>query len=417
MAGAEGSARAEWRQGWPVVLGGALGIGLASVSVYATGVFIAPLEEEFGWSRAQISSGQAMVSVLSVILSPFMGMAVDRFGPRRLAIAGVSAYCACIASFSLAGPSIWSWWGLWLLLACSALLIKPTVWTAGVSSMFNAGRGMALSIMLCGTGLGSSLTPLVSNWLIEAYGWRVAYVGLALFWALLVIPIIVLFFTSTQDQHRTGAIKTSAPQHMTGVTAREGFLSLTFAKLAIAAFLTSLVIISFTSNLVPILSSQGLTRQEAAGIAGIIGLATVTGRLIGGFLLDRINGSLVGGVSVAMPIISCALLLGFPGDAGMAVLAVLLLGLSLGVELDAVAYLSTRHFGMRNFGVLFGTISGLLALATGLGPFLANLVYDYAGSYRPALIAYIPGCMLASALFFSLGRYPVFDMPPVAQKA
>lgn len=112
---------------------------------------------------------------------------------------------------------------------------------------------------------------------------------------------------------------------------------------------------------------------------------------------------------MALPVVPALLLLAYPGDVTIAAVAVLVLGLSLGIELDAVAYLSTRHFGMRNFGVLFGTISGLLALATGLGPFFVSLVYDNTRSYDLALIAYIPLALLASALFFSLGRYPTFD--------
>jgi MFS family permease len=288
-------------------------------------------------------------------------------------------------------------------------MIKPTIWTSGVSSMFTKGRGLALSAMLCGTGLGSSLTPIVSNWLIDTWGWRGAFVGLGLFWALLVVPAVFFLFSSVKDRHRSGTLLHAPTPDLTGVAIREGLISWTFFKLATAAFVTSLAIVSFTANLVPIFSSQGIPRSEAAGIAGVIGFATVAGRLTGGYLLDRINGGLVGGVSVAMPIPSCVLLLCFPGDLHAAVAAALLLGLSLGVELDAVAYLSTRHFGMRNFGVLFGTISGLLSLATGLGPLLVSLSYDYNKTYDFVLMAYIPLCALASVLFLSLGRYPVFD--------
>ena len=399
----------EWRKGWRVVLAAAFATGLASVSVYAMGVFIAPLEQEFGWSRASISFGLTLSSFVSVLTAPFVGILVDRLGPRRIGVVGVLAYCACIASMSLTTSSLWTWWGLWLLYSLAAALMKPTVWTSGVSSMFDAGRGLAISAMLCGTALGSSLTPIVSNALIEAYGWRTAFVGLALFWALLVFPPVFLFFTSAKDRLRVGASPVAAATMLSGVGIREGLLSWTFAKLAIAAFVTSLVIVSFTSNMVPILSSKGITRGEAAGIAGIVGIATVVGRLSGGYMLDRINGSLVGGVSVALPVVPALLLLAYPGDVTIAAVAVLVLGLSLGIELDAVAYLSTRHFGMRNFGVLFGTISGLLALATGLGPFFVSLVYDNAKSYDPALMAYIPLALIASALFFSLGRYPTFD--------
>jgi MFS family permease len=87
----------------------------------------------------------------------------------------------------LATPSLWVWWGLWLFYAACAATMKPTVWASGVSSMFVMGRGLALSVMLCGTGLGSSLTPIVGNYLIDAFGWRTAYIGLAAFWFLLVI--------------------------------------------------------------------------------------------------------------------------------------------------------------------------------------------------------------------------------------
>jgi MFS family permease len=405
----QASAAQEWRKGWRVVLAAAFATGLASVSVYAMGVFIAPLEEEFGWSRASISFGLTLSSFVSVLTAPFVGILVDRLGPRRIGVAGVLAYCACIAAMSLTSSSLWTWWGLWLIYSLAAALMKPTIWTSGVSSMFDSGRGLAISAMLCGTALGSSLTPVVSNALIEAYGWRTAFVGLALFWALLVFPPVFFFFTSAKDRLRVGTATSGEAAVMTGLGIREGLLSWTFAKLAIAAFVTSLVIVSFTSNMVPILSSKGITRSEAAGIAGIVGIATVVGRLSGGYMLDRINGSLVGGISVALPVVPALLLLAYPGDVTIAAVAVLVLGLSLGIELDAVAYLSTRHFGMRNFGVLFGTISGLLALATGLGPFFVSLVYDNTRSYDLALIAYIPLALLASALFFSLGRYPTFD--------
>ena len=131
----------------------------------------------------------------------------------------------------------------------------------------------------------------------------------------------------------------------------------------------------------------------------------------GGYLLDRVNGNIVGAVSVALAIIPSALLLAYPGSVTVTGFAVMILGLSLGAELDAVAYLATRHFGLRNFGVLFGTISGLLAFATGLGPLLVSYSFDQTRSYDLALMAYIPLSLIAAAMFASLGRYPVFDKP------
>lgn len=402
-------AAAEWRNGWTVVFAAGAGMALSTVAVYCTGIFIAPLEAEFGWSRAQISSGLTLLSFIGVAFSPFMGMAVDRFGPRRIGIVAGTGYLTCIGLLSLANASIWSWWALWLLLSVFALGIKPTIWTAGVSSLFSTSRGLALSVMLCGTGVGSAVTPIVANWLIAQYGWRTAFIGLGAFWSLLLLPIIYTLFSSAKDRARTAPIDAAPPAIMLeGVSARDGLLSWRFAKLATAAFLTCLTVVSFVVNIVPILSFTGLTRSTAAQIAGLVGISTIVGRLTGGWLLDRMNGNIVAGVAVALPVIPAALLLLAPGSVPFAALAALVLGLSLGAELDAVAYLATRHFGMRNFGVIFGTIAGLLSLSTGLGPMLCNLSYDLTGSYVTALAAYIPLSLIASALFFTLGRYPVF---------
>ncbi len=414
--GPASSAATEWKHNWSVVLAGAMGMALASTSVYSVGLFIAPLEEEFGWSRAEISAGLTINTVLSVLVSPFIGMLLDRMGVRRIGMIGVVSYCLLLASLSLAGPSIWTWWGLWLLLGCTSLAIKPTIWTTSVSSLFKTSRGLALSLMLCGTALGSSLSPVVGNYLIESYGWRQGCMALAAFWGLLVIPPVFLFLTSARDKQikavdRLAGVPVEPVPVLTGLTMREALRSWQFVRLALAGFIASLVIVSFVSNLVPILSSRGFARQTAANIAGLVGMATVVGRLCGGYLLDRINGNIIGAASVSLATIPAIMLLLFPGSATIAAAAVLILGLTLGAELDAVAYLATRHFGMKQFGGIFGTISGILALGTGTGPFFVSLTYDLSGSYDYVLFAYIPLALLAGALFFSLGRYPDFDLP------
>ncbi|MBM3595938.1 MAG: MFS transporter [Alphaproteobacteria bacterium] len=274
--------------------------------------------------------------------------------------------------------------------------------------------------MLCGAALSSTLTPIYATWQIDTYGWRTAYVALIGTFVAVVFPVVYLFFTSAADRVRIaerGKPAARAPQPaavLEGLTWREGLLSWKFARLGGTAFVTTLVIISFVSNLIPIFSAAGISRGQAAGIAGLLGMSTIVGRLLGGYLLDRVNGSIVGGVSLLVPVISSLLILIYPGSVAVASVAVLILGLSLGAELDCVAYLTTRHFGMKNFGTIFGVVSGILAFATGLGPFFVNLAYDLTGGYTVALQAYIPLSLIASALFFSLGPYPRFSSPEPA---
>lgn len=409
---ADSTAGAEWSRNWPVVLASSSGVALCTAHIYSMGVLMAPLEAEFGWTRAQISSGHTIASILTMVCSPVMGLMIDRVGPRRIGLWSAFLFCGGLAALAFAGPSIWSWLALWTVMGLVINGITPTTWTTAISGLFQRSRGLALSVTLCGTGIGSSLTPLVTNYLNAHYGWRIAYLGLAGFWAAIVLPLLFFCFTSVKDRLRTtvSAQQTAAiPAVLTGLTAREGLRSPRFIKLAIAAPTISLVVVSFAVNLIPILASLGIARTHAVEIASIVGVASIIGRLSGGYIIDRINGNIVAAVSVLMPIISCALLLSMPGVVGAAMVAAAVLGLSLGAELDAVAYLATRHLGLRNFGVLFGTIGGFLALSTGFGPFLVNYVFDVTRSYELVLWIYMPLCMLSSILFLSLGKYPDYS--------
>ncbi|MBV1917307.1 MAG: MFS transporter [Sphingomonadaceae bacterium] len=422
----------EWRRNWTVVAAAALGFAFSTVTVYTIGPFIEPLEQEFGWSRAEIASGLTLYSVLGIFLAPVVGIAIDRYGPRRIAIFGMFSYLIAFAALSLATASLLLWMLLWFFLALGSAPMKPTTWTAGVSSVLDAGRGLGISVMLCGAAIGSTVTPILATWLIDNYGWRIAYLGVVGTFALLAGPAVVLFFTSASDRRRiagrTGeaaekgetaekAVSQVDAPALTGVTWREGLLSWKFVRLAGAASVATLVVVSFVSNLIPILSDQGIGRTQAAGIAGLIGVSTIVGRLSGGYLLDRVNGRIIGGISLLLPVLSVGLVLANPGSIPAATVAVLILGLSLGVELDCVAYLATRHFGLRHFGTIFGVISGMLAFTSGAGPFLVNLSYDITGGYELALKTYVPMSLFGSALFFSMGRYPVFTQKSPAEAA
>jgi MFS family permease len=296
---AQVSAAAEWRANWRVVLASFVGMGLGSVPLYAPGVFIGAFEQEFGWTRAAISGGVMIYAVAGTILGPFIGALIDRTGPRRIGMIGVVVVPSMLALLSRAGPSIWSWWALWCGLSFGLLFMKPMIWTMGVSSLFSVGRGLALAVMLCGTALASSLTPLLCNLLLERYGWRIAFIGLGGFWAVLAIPLVFAFFSSAHDQRRRSRSPAGpGPAPLSGVSAREGLLSLKFAKLAAAGGVMAFTTTTLSLNLVPLLIWTGQTRDAAAGLAATIGVSAIIGRLSAGYLLDRFNANLVGGASL-----------------------------------------------------------------------------------------------------------------------
>src|SRR5687768_2756992 len=114
--GGEARISSEWRQHWPLLLPCIVGIMLASVQGYTIGVMIGPIEQEFGWTRAQIASGSFIIACIALVTAPLMGIGVDRLGPRRIALVGVVLYCAALAFVATTSSNILSWWLRWALL-------------------------------------------------------------------------------------------------------------------------------------------------------------------------------------------------------------------------------------------------------------------------------------------------------------
>ncbi|HMO69412.1 MAG TPA: MFS transporter [Novosphingobium sp.] len=397
----------ELRRHWRVLPPSLAGITLCAVHGYSLGVMIAPLEAEFGWSRAGISGGLFLIAMLALVCAPLTGHAVDRFGPRRIALTGVTLYCLLLASLSFATANIWTWWLLWGLVGLGNMLILPTVWTKAINARFDKARGIALALALCGTGLAAAVVPVLGQWLVSVWGWRGAYVGLAMLGFLFAFPLAWFLF---DPPAAAGAAKAEPPpEYDQGVSVADGYRMASFFKLAGAIWLFSMMICALTTNAVPVMMAQGLTPATAAATAGLVGVGSIIGRLLGGYLLDRFDAATIAAISVIMPIGTVGLLLGFPGSTAAAAAAALVLGLSVGTEVDCCAYLAARHFGTRSFGALFGTMNGLMLFGNGIAPVVANHVYDVTLSYDLVLWAQIPGCILTAALFLWLGPYPRFE--------
>ncbi|MFM5931572.1 MAG: MFS transporter [Novosphingobium sp.] len=408
MAGNELFAREEWRRHGANVPACLAGMMLVSVHNYSLGAMVMPLEKEFGWSRAEITAGHFFPSLAAIIMAPLVGMAIDRVGARRIALAGVPAFCLCLALLGLAGPGLTSWLVLYFLLGVASMLIFPTVWTTAINVRFDRNRGKALAVTLIGTGVAATFVPTLTTLLIASQGWRGAYATLALLAFVIVFPLVWLLFARDE---RGGAAQLAGddavgPALHGGKPMLSELRSARFLKLAGAAFAFGLAASALTTNAVPILRSEGLDALAAAKIAGLMGIGSMTGRLLGGVLLDHMEARIVAACSMILPAIAILLLLNSDGAALPASLACLLIGLSAGAEYDACAYLAARHFGVQRFGALFGTIGGILLAANGIAPTLSNRVFDIARSYDIVLWASLPLLVLSAILFFSLGAYP-----------
>lgn len=153
-----------------------------------------------------------------------------------------------------------------------------------------------------------------------------------------------------------------------------------------------------------LLSDRGLTAEDAALGSSIVGIAVIAGRLLSGYLLDRIFAPWVAVGIFGMSGIGLALLWA-GGGGSVALTAAFLVGLGMGAEVDIIAFLVSRYFGLRAFGTAFGFAFGSFVLAGGLGGMLMGAGFDRTGSYEVPLAGFFVMTVLAVALFTRLGPY------------
>jgi MFS family permease len=407
----------EWKRHWPLVLAGVSGMSLGSLSTSSFGVMMVPLTEALGWSRSLVSVGPLTLTVTVIVVGTLMGLAVDRFGSRIVALISAVLLCGAIAMMSQLSPSPLLWIMIWVVVGVGSAAM-PTVSVSPVSKGFFAGRGLALAVVLSGSGLSAFLVPNVANWLVEHHGWRFAYLGLAGLWAIVVIPVFLLFLRDPNGAPAapTEAGEAAAKRELTGLTPAEGFRSASFYKLFAANLITVVASVGLILNMVPVLRSTGIDPGTAAWIYGFSGIATIVGRVLAGWLMDRISASKVVGFGViALTILPIALLLA-PGSVALAMVAVIGAGMMGGTTMPANAYLAGKHFGPRNFGTFYSTINVGSSIGVGLGPLIANRVFDVTQSYELVMWGAIPALVVAGLLYLSLGKYPEFDQAATGDK-
>ncbi|RYD96559.1 MAG: MFS transporter, partial [Sphingomonadales bacterium] len=188
----------EWKAHWGLVLACSFGWSLSTLVSHSIGLFMGPIGDELGWSRAQISSGMIIIALSTIVLSPLGGAMVDRWGSRRLAIPGITLTAMVIASYGIV-QSVPMWLGLWSLYALVSIGVKLTVWTSAASNAFTAGRGLAVAATISGTAFTGVFAPPIANWLIDSFGWRHAYMLLAAGWGSIALLLAIVFLFEPYD--------------------------------------------------------------------------------------------------------------------------------------------------------------------------------------------------------------------------
>jgi MFS family permease len=384
-------------------IAGLLGHATAVMHINGFSPFIVPISEDFGWSRTLTTMGLTLILLMQAASSIPIGYLVDRIGSRRLALVGMISSPLGFALLGTATGSESNWLLLWLIMGTVTMPVQSTIWTAAISTAFTKSRGMALGVAMCGTSLAAALFPWLGAILIQNFGWQKAMLYQALIWIALTYPFIFVFFRTARDKEHAAdrEVRTALE---TGMTLKQGLRSSVFWRMLVVGASYTFVLPTMIINFIPIQTDGGVDPIQAASIAAVIGLASLAGRLTTGFLVDRINAVRVGAVAFLMPALGCVVLVVYGITPETALFTGIMLGLAQGAELDVFGYLTSRYFGLRYFGSLFGCILLSLTLGAGLGHVGASMIFDTTGDYSAFMWLTAIVSVLCSLCFLTMPR-------------
>jgi len=370
-----------------------------------------PLGELFAWSRGEVSLALTFSAVSSILFGPVVGGLVDRFGARRIALTGAPLCALGMTMIGLTGPALLGWYAAWLFYSIAQVANGPMVWASVVTKMFRASRGLALGVALSGAGVGAMVFPSLIVWLLDRFGWRGVYSGLALLNLAVLGPLV--FFALPRRIKKAAAAPAASATHSApadrlvgGMLIKEAICTTIFWRIAFLVAATGTAISAMSVHLQPLMTDNGLTRAQAVSIVAAIGPSVIVGRLIGGALLDRIHARWIAICFLTLPAIGSLMLVNFHGSYLRGLLAAISVGLASGVEGDMLAVMVSRYFGMRRFGAIYGLSMSAFSIGYALAPPAAGVLYDRMGSYNLGLIGLSITLFVAVAIAATLGPYP-----------
>ncbi len=395
--------RSEWRNGWPIVLGALVGSGAGpALFQNLSSMFVPGMTGEFGWSRGAVAaaSGLGFAGSLAV---PLLGRAVDRLGVRPMIVGCMVALAAAYLGMATMRGQLWHYHLLVLALAMTVPGTSALAYGKLIAARFVAHRGLALGIATAGLPLTTLLLPIVLAEVIDAFGWRGGFVALAVYSALIALPIALVAIRGAGLVSRATDTRTAA---VPGVIAAEARRDPRFWRLGLTGFFVNLGTIGFVTQLVPFGIDRGLTPTEAALLLTAFGASQVAARVTFGALIDRFPPQRIAATVAFVSALGFAALQ-WPGLAlpGLA-LGVFGAGLMNGAENDLFPFFAARLFGLRAYGEIYGTLIVVALVGSGAGIIGFGALHDATGGDAAGLAVASIALVIAGLLFAGLRDRP-----------
>jgi MFS family permease len=332
-----------------------------------------------------------------------LGAVMFRWGVRGPTALFVSLCAAGIFCLGLVPNSPMIYYVLFALLGACSAAATAMPYSVAIVRWFDDQRGLALGIMVTGTGIGASLMPLYTNYLLTNYGWRVGFMGLGLLMAvgtLFALAFMVRTPLEPQRHEQTGDTE-PAP------TVFEIFTRVPrFWLISAPIFLLSVAVAGILVNIVPIMTDKGYSSLNAVGMLSVAGFASMGSRVVVGAFLDRVLAPFVAAGVMSIAIVGLLTILLAPVWLPAAYISAICIGFSLGAEADVITFMVSRYFRPAIYSKVVGSVWLLFAWGYASGISIASYSHDYLGSYKPAIELFIGLTLLSIIIILRLGDYP-----------
>jgi MFS family permease len=389
--------------GWVVVAAAFAVTFVGFGSAYSFSAFVEPLQRDFAASRGSVSVVFSLAGFLYFALGMVSGPLADRWGARRLAVAGMVLTGLGLIAAGLARSltQVYAAYGLGVGVGVG-LSYVPVV--GAVQRWFVRRRGFASGIAVSGIGVGTLAVPPLASFLIGTVGWREAYLVLGAAAALFGAGIALLIENEPREVGPDGDPAAGSAPAM-GMSVNEALRSRRFIGLYAACLICSFGVFVPFVHLVPYALDHGIPRTSAVLLLGVIGLGSTVGRFFLGGLADRMGrqaGLIAMYLGMALSLGLWALVTRFPG---LAVFA-FLFGVFYGGWVALLPALVMDYFGGRNVSGLIGILYTSVAFGTLVGPSGAGFAFDATHSYTVPILASMLANLVAAGLMVGTSKVP-----------
>jgi len=356
---------------------------IVGLALYGLPLYYDFMVKDFGWSRTQVTSGNAISKLIVGPLFGFIaGWLVDSFGPRRLMLAGVVMAGGALIGLSVMS-ALWMFYLFYLFNALGYVCGGPLPNQVLLSRWFEKSRGKAMGFAYLGIGIGGAIVPLLSHWLTQQFGWRGALRAIGILIMLIALPLILFVKESPEGKTQKKSMQLAPVGSV--------FRTKAFYLLALGSMCSIGAVGGANQHLKLFLSlDQNYSQPDAAKIISLVLAFSIIGRLLMGWLSDHLAKKYVMLLIYSLICVAIPLLF-FASQPVATYLFAAIFGLGLGGEYLIIPLMAAELFGVQVMGRLMGVILTADGVAEALSPMLIGYLRDTNGNYHVGFIVLI--CM------------------------